>query len=212
MVQTLTQKQQTALAGIATEVHFKRGVRVYDAGGRAHSVFIVKEGMLKAFQDLADGKQRVHAFLFAGDVFGLAENGHYVNSVQAVMPTACFEIPIDALTDMFLRDSELELQFLVKMTHELREAQRHQIILTHPKAHARVAMFLRMLQRRDAENSSRIELPMSRLDIARYLGLSPEAVSRATARLSREGIVAFPSHHVAEIINRSQFEQLALAA
>jgi CRP/FNR family transcriptional regulator len=212
MVQILTEKQQTELARIATEVSLRRGVSVYHADSPAHSVFIVKEGMVKAFQDLPSGRQRVLAFLFPGDVFGLAENGHYVNSVQTVAPTTCFKIPIGALTDTFLRDSELQLQFLIKMTHELREAQRQQIVLTRLGARARVAMFLRMLQRREGNDSSRIELAMSRLDIARYLGLSSEAVSRATARLSRDGIVAFPSLHVAQILNRSQFDRLALAA
>ena len=211
MVQILTEKQQAELGSIATEVQFKRGASVYAADSRAHWVFIVKDGMVKAFQDLSNGRQRVLAFLFAGDVFGLAEDGHYVNSVRTVMPTTCFRIPIDALTDMFRRDGELELQFLVKMTHELREAQRQQMILTRLEAHARVAMFLGMLQRRDGKHSSRIELAMSRLDIARYLGLSSEAVSRATAKLSRDGIVTFPTPRVAQIINRSQFERLALA-
>ena len=211
-MQILTEKQQTELGSIATEVTFRRRVNVYHADSPAQSVFIVKDGMVKAFQDLPSGRQRVLAFLFPGDVFGLAEDGHYVNSAQTVTPTTCFTIPIDALTDIFLRDSELELQFLIKMTHELREAQRQQIILTRLGARARVAMFLRMLQRRDGRDSSTIELAMSRTDIARYLGLSSEAVSRAFGRLSREGIVAFPSLHVAHILNRSQFDRLALAA
>jgi CRP-like cAMP-binding protein len=210
--QILTAKQQTELGSISTEIAFRRGVSLYEADSPAHSVFIVKEGVAKAFQDLSNGRQRVLAFLFAGDVFGLAQDGRYVNSVQAVTPAICFKIPIDALTDMFRGDSELEWQFLIKMTHELREAQRQQIILTRQEAHARVAMFLRMLQRRDVHESSRIELSMSRRDIARYLGLSGEAVSRAVARLSREGIVAFPGRHVAQILDRSRFERLARAA
>src|SRR5262245_27947990 len=212
MGQILTEKQQADLGSIAREVSLQRKVSVYEADSPAHSVFIVKAGMVKAFQDLSNGRQRVLAFLFPGDVFGLAEDGRYVNSTQTVTPTVCFKIPIDALTDIFLRDSELELQFLVKVTHELREAQRQQIILTRLGARARVAMFLRMLQRRHGNDSSRIELAMSRTDIARYLGLSSESVSRAFGRLSREGIVAFPSLHVAQILNRSQFDRLALAA
>jgi CRP/FNR family transcriptional regulator len=211
MVQILTEKQQTELASIATEVHFRPRATVYSADSSAHSAFIVKEGIVKAFRDFASGRQRVLAFLFPGDVFGLAENGRYVNAVETVTPTTCFKIPVSALTDMFVRDGELELQFLFKITHELREAQRQQIILTRRDSRGRVAMFLRMLQRRNGD-SSRIELAMSRVDIARYLGLSSEAVSRATARLSREGIVAFPSLHVAEILNRSQFDRLTHAA
>ena len=212
MVQILTEKQQTELGTIATEVCFQRRVSVYRSDSPAHSVFIVKEGMVKAFLDLSSGRQRVLAFLFPGDVFGLAEDGHYVNSTQAVTPTTCFKIPIGALTDVFLRDSELELQFLVKMTNELREAQRQQIILTRLGARARIAMFLRILERRLGNDSSRIELAMSRTDIARYLGLSSEAVSRAFGRLHREGIAGFPSLHVAQILDRHQFERLALGA
>jgi CRP/FNR family transcriptional regulator, anaerobic regulatory protein len=212
MVQMLTEKQQAELGSIATEVSFRRRVTVYEAGAPAQSVFIVKEGMVKAHRDLSSGRLRVLAFLFPGDLFGLAEDGRYVNSVQTVMPTTCFKIPIGALTDIFLRDSDFQLQFLIKTTHELREAQRQQIVLTRLGASARVAMFLRMLQRRDDTDSSRIELAMSRADIARYLGLSSESVTRAFGRLVREGIVAFPSLHVAQILNRSRFERLALAA
>src|SRR5688572_11856164 len=212
LMQILTVKQQTELGRIATEIGFRRGVSIYEADSPAHWVFIMKEGVVKAFQDLSNGSQQVLAFLFAGDVFGLAQDGRYVNSVKAVTPIICFKIPIGALTDMFLRDSELELQFLIKVTHELREAQRRQIILTRQRAHDRVAMFLRMLQLRDVDASSRIELPMSRRDIARYLGLSEEAVSRAAARLSRERIVAFHGRHLAQILDRTRFEQLALAA
>jgi len=108
-VQILTEKQQTELGSIATEVTFRRRVNVYHADSPAHSVFIVKDGMVKAFQDLPSGRQRVLAFLFPGDVFGLAENGLYVNSTATVAPTTCFEIPIDALTGMFRRDDVANL-------------------------------------------------------------------------------------------------------
>jgi CRP-like cAMP-binding protein len=212
MGQILTEEQQAELGSIATEFSLRRRVNIYQADSSAHSVFIVKEGMVKAFRDLSSGRQRVLAFLFPGDVFGLAEDGRYVNSTQTITPTTCFKIPFDALTEIFLRDSKLELQFLIKMTHELREAQRQQIILTRLGSRARIAMFLRMLQRREGNDSSRIQLAMSRTDIARYLGLSSESVSRAFGRLSREGIVAFPSLHVAQILNRSQFDRLARAA
>jgi CRP-like cAMP-binding protein len=87
MVQILTEKQRTELGSIATEVRLKRGASVYDADARADSVFIVKEGMIKAFQDLANGQQRVLAFLFAGDVFGLAEGG--ASGRTHALPCSC---------------------------------------------------------------------------------------------------------------------------
>jgi CRP-like cAMP-binding protein len=212
VVQILTDKQQTDLGSIATEVSVRRRSNIYENGSPAHWVYIVREGLVKAYRDLSSGQQRVLAFLFPGDMFGLAEHGLYVNSTQAVVRSSCFKIPVSALTDIFLRDSELELQFLIKMTHELRETQRQQILLTNLAARNRVAMFLHMLQRRGGVHSARIELPMSRTDIARYLGLSSEAVSRAFSRLRQEGVIALPTLHLAQILNRPQFERLARGA
>ena len=79
ITQILTEKQQAELASIATEVHFGPRDTVYTADSSAHSAFILKDGMVKAFRDLSGGSQRVLAFLFPGDVFGLAENGRYGN-------------------------------------------------------------------------------------------------------------------------------------
>jgi CRP-like cAMP-binding protein len=210
--QLLTDKQQAELGTIATEVLLRARAPVYAAGSLAASIYIVQTGLVKVFRDLSNARQQVLAFLFPGDVFGLAENGRYVNSIETLMQTTIYEIPISAVTDMFRRDGDLELRFLYKVTHELREAQRHEIIITRRDAVGRVIMFLQMLERRDGANAERIEIPMSRKDVARYLGLSAEAVSRAIARLSRDGIVSFPRVHVALILNRPRFDQIALAA
>jgi len=212
MEQLLTDQQQAELQAISTEVVLRARAPIYAAGSLAASIYIVQTGLVKVFRSLSSGRQQVLVFLFPGDVFGLAEDGRYVNSVETLLQTTIYRIPIDAVTEMFRRDGDLELRFLYKLTHELREAQRQEIILARRDAVGRVVMFLQMLQRRNADNSDRIEIPMSRKDVAGYLGLSAEAVSRAISRLSRSGIVSFPSLHVARILNRARFEQIALAA
>ena len=104
----------------------------------------------------------------------------------------CYRLPIDALTAALRRDAELEFQFLCKVTHALRESQRRGIILGRRSASGRFVMFLRMLERTGVNQPERtIAIPMSRSDIASYVGLSLEAVSRATGKLVREGIVSF---------------------
>ena len=212
MEQLLTDQQQAELQAISTEVVLRARAPIYAAGSLAASIYIVQTGLVKVFRSLSSGRQQVLVFLFPGDVFGLAEDGRYVNSVETLLQTTIYRIPIDAVTEMFRRDGDLELRFLYKLTHELREAQRQEIILARRDAVGRVVMFLQMLKRRNADNSDRIEIPMSRKDVAGYLGLSAEAVSRAISRLSRSGIVSFPSLHVAQILNRARFEQIALAA
>jgi len=211
MVQLLTDKQQAELGTIATEVLLRARAPVYTAGSLAASIYIVQTGLVKVFRDLSNGRQQVLAFLFPGDVFGLAEDGRYVNSVETLLQTMIYRIPIDAVTDMFRRDGDLELRFLYKVTHELREAQRRETIVTRRDAVGRVVMFLQTLERRNANNSACVEIPMSRTDVARYLGLSAEAVSRAITQLRRDEIVSFPCLHVARILNRPRFDQIALA-
>jgi CRP/FNR family transcriptional regulator, anaerobic regulatory protein len=184
---------------------------VYRAGSPADSVFIIGNGVVKSFRDLPSGRRRIVTFLFARDLFGLAEAGRYVNSVQTITPTRIFQLDVHALTELFRRDSELELQFLCKTVHVLREAQHHNIIVGRRDAVGRIAMLLRLLekQRAPTRGHSDVLIPMTRTDIANYLGLSLEAVVRGSRRLGRQGIVEFIGRHHARIVDRQRFEALA---
>ena len=183
---------------------------VYREDTPAGWVFIIANGVVKSFRDLPSGKRRIAAFLFAEDIFGLAENGQYVNTAQAVTEVRLYRIPIDALERLFIYDGDLQLQFLCKVTHALRQSQRQKIVLTRRDAVGRVAMFLSMLEHRPAGAgvTPTINVPMSRSDIASYLGLSLEAVSRATATLARRRTVAFLDRHTVRILDRCRFKQI----
>ena len=107
------------------------------------------------------------AFLFADDVFGLAQSGQYVNSVQTITPVTVYRMCVATLTDILHRDADLAFQFLCKVTHELRRALQHTVIVSRRDAVGRLTMFLRMLeQNAHLRDESRIEMPMSRSDIA----------------------------------------------
>lgn len=121
---------------------------IYSAGADAGSVFIIGEGVVKSFRDLPSGRRRIAAFLFARDIFGLAEAGRYVNTVQAITPVRLYEIELATLAGLFRDDSDLELQFLCKTVHVLREAQHHNIIVGRRDAVGRLAMFIAQLIRR----------------------------------------------------------------
>jgi CRP/FNR family transcriptional regulator len=96
------------------------------------------------------------------------------------------------------------------VTHALRQAQRQKIVVTRRDAIGRVAMFLSMLERRPggAGLAAPIGMPMSRSDVASYLGLSLEAVSRATAGLTRDRLITFLDRHTARVVDRGRFDQL----
>jgi CRP-like cAMP-binding protein len=202
----LTDEQRMRLAAIATRVRVASREIVYREETAAGSVFIIAEGVVKAFKDLPSGRRLVTAFLYPADVFGLAENGLYVRTAQVVTPALLYKFDVNVLIETLKNDGELQFKFLCKLTHELREAQRQTIAVGRKDALGKLAMFFRQLQQ--PENSRDIDLPMTRSDIASYLGLSLESVSRATRALERRGVVCFPNRHMVRIIDQTQFDRI----
>jgi CRP/FNR family transcriptional regulator len=196
----LTPRQRHELESLSTRVTYQPGASVYREHAQNAAIFICEDGALKAFRDLPSGKRRVMSFLFAGDLFGLSEAGRYLNTVQALTKSVCYCIPREQLVAVLRRDSELEFHFLCKVVHELRALQLRSILMGHRSASGRVAMFLTMLEK---------HLPMSRSDIAGYLGLSPEAVSRAAKDLVDSGIISFGKGREVCILDRKRLERLA---
>ena len=208
----LTPAHRRKLAAIATRLELRARMPVYQADAQADSVFIVGDGVIKAVHDLPSGRQQIVSFWFARDVFGLAEDGRYVYTTIAVTPVTVYRLPIETLRRVLLDDSYLQFQFLTKITHEFRESQRQKLVLIRRDAVGRVAMFLSMLARQQrgagGERAGGIAVPMSRSDIAAYLGLTLEAVSRATRRLVGHGVIAIPERRVVRILDPRRFEQL----
>jgi CRP/FNR family transcriptional regulator, anaerobic regulatory protein len=207
-VELLTDVQRQKLAKQATVRVIPARKVIYRSGAPADSVFIIGDGVVKSFRDLPSGRRRIATFLFPRDLFGLAEAGRYVNTVQTITPVRLYELDVTELTELFKRDQDIEFQFLCKTFHVLREAQHHIIIVSRRDAVGRVAMLLRLLQRQTARGHRDIPVPMTRSDIANYLGLSLEAVVRASRRLERQGIVEFVGRHQVRILDRPRFETL----
>jgi len=203
----LTDEQRAVLAAIATRVRVQPREVIYREESEARSVFIIAEGVVKAFKDMPSGRRWVTAFLYPADVFGLAENGMYVRTAQAVTQALLYRFDVNVLIETLKSDGDLQFKFLCKITHELRESQRQTIAIGRKDAIGKLAMFLRHLQR-EPDASRDIDLPMTRSDIASYLGLSLESVSRATRALERRGVVCFPNRHLVRIIDLPQFERI----
>jgi CRP-like cAMP-binding protein len=180
---------------------------IYRAGAAATSLFIIGDGAVKTFRDLRSGRRRIAAFFFARDMFGLAEAGRYVNSVETLTPCRIHELDIHTLTGVFEHHADIKLQFLAKTFHVLRDAQHHNIIMGRRDAAGRLAMLLHVLATRNwlANGGAELSIPMTRSDMANYLGLSMEAVSRASRRLELQGIVAFTGRHHARILDPRRF-------
>ena len=210
----LTERQRHQLASIGMRLRLPARKIIYREGSPAQWVFAVDDGIVKSYKELSTGKRSVAAFMFPRDLFGLAEKGHYVNTVQAITAVTLYRFPIEELTALIKADGEIQFAFLVKVTHELRVAQRRTILVNRRDAAGRLAMFLVFVRNHlgqgDADES-RVPLPMSRTDIAGFVGLSLESVSRASAELERRGLVKFEGRHWARILDSARLSRLAAA-
>ena len=210
-IQLLSPKQRQQLLSIASKVQFSKGQVIYRRGTPGTWLFFCQEGIVKTYRDLPSGSSRISAFLFAHDMFGLAEAGRYVNSAQAVTPVTAYRVAKDTLAAVLQQDAALEYHFLSKLTHELRRSQRRAMMLGRRDAAGRLAMFLILMKRYAPERAAGdvIRLPMSRSDIAAFLGQSLESISRATTRLTKLGIVQFQGRYAVRVLDPARLEQLA---
>ncbi|MBO0661062.1 Crp/Fnr family transcriptional regulator [Jiella sp. MQZ9-1] len=213
-VPLLAEAEQERLATIGTRVHFSAGSVIHHQGDEADCIHNLLSGVVKSCAVSYDGSERVTAFHFATDLIGLAENDVYVDTTVALEPVDAFRLPLAALEALLMRDAEMEMHFLCKVCHELREEQRHAILLARRSARTKIVLFLHLLQTRgclERGNDAEIRLPMKRRDIANYTGLTVETVSRALQGLKAEGILGVENPHSVSIADPARFAQLVRA-
>jgi len=190
----LTPAEQVQLGQIATVLEYRAaGATIFSEGEDSHFRYAIDKGSIRLTRHLENGGRQILAFMWPGDLFGLAERGHYVNSAETLAPATIYRFPLQKLRSLLLREPQLQLHMLIKAAHDLRAAQRQIIVLGQQDTYRRLASFLLDLGQHVAFNDEapgRLRLPMNRLDIADYLGTSTETVTRAFARLERDRLVS----------------------
>jgi CRP-like cAMP-binding protein len=199
----LTARDRAHLATISTRLRVRSGTTIFERGDAATAVYNIVSGSATSFRPLAKETRRVMAFLFPEDIFGLSRGGRYVNTVHALTPLTLFRIPLDSLKTMLLRNPQLQLHFLCKVTHALREAQRHAVLVGVEEPLVRVARFLTMIEQAQPQDTSDVvHLPMTRRDIGDYLNLTADGVVDALGELTRRRMIAFDGAHDVRIVDR----------
>jgi CRP/FNR family transcriptional regulator, anaerobic regulatory protein len=188
------------------------GAHVINEGDDAVSVFNVASGSVKLYKLLSDGRCQITGFLLPGDFCGIATDGTYAYSAEALEPSEICSMPRHKLDAVFSRHPELERRLLAIVSHELSVAQDQMLLLGRKTATERLAAFLL----RQSARSERIgwpadpvQLPMSRADIADYLGLTIETVSRTFTKLKEASAIRLPTKNVVELADRERLEAIA---
>jgi CRP/FNR family transcriptional regulator len=212
MHQLLSDDERSRLAVIASIVRFRKGAEIYREGDRAEAVFNIISGVAKAYRRGPDRKEHIAAFLFAEDLFGLAQEGRYANSLKALTPVTAYRIPVTVLRSRLAGDAALEFHVIAKLCHELRQTQRHAFMLASRRALSKLSMFLQMLEQLQTANggsTNEIYVPMDRSDIADYIGTTLAAVSRAFRTLTARGILQIRDRRHVKVLDHDAFEKLA---
>lgn len=203
------------LEAIVRRVRLEAGQTLFHEGDPAAHVFNVTAGALKIYKLLPDGRRQVTGFLLEADFLGLANTEGYSYGAEAVTAAELCRFPwreFNALLDEF---PKLGNRLLGIADDELAAAQEQMLLLGRKSATERVASFLLRLSerwKRRGSPESPVSLPMSRADIADFLGLTTETVSRTFSRFKREGYIATPESHQVALLRKDALRDLAEGA
>jgi CRP/FNR family transcriptional regulator, anaerobic regulatory protein len=185
--------EQMAVSAIAVTMGFAPRQTIIWVGDPSEFVFNLTAGAALVYKLLVDGRRQVTGFLMPGDFFGLAPRGVYVYSVETITPVTLCRYPRAALDGLCRKYPRLEERMFRGVMDELALAQDQILMLGRQGAQERVAAFLINLSERIAQHGGdgdSIELPMTRADIADYLGSTTETVSRTVTAMARDGLIA----------------------
>ena len=185
---------------------FASNAEIYGENEPAEYVCKILTGTVRTCKVLYDGRRQIVAFYLAGDVFGLESGDEHTFSAEAITDCKVLGIERSALVSLAGRRTDVARQLWAMTATELQRAQDHSMLLIK-SAQERVAGFLLEMAKRSAVTAE-VELPMSRRDIADYLGLTIETVSRTLTQLEKGGAIAVPSSRRVVLRNRAALTRL----
>jgi CRP/FNR family transcriptional regulator, anaerobic regulatory protein len=196
------------LADIAHETIVESGKTFITEGDHADCFYNVTGGTARLYKLLPDGRRQITGFAYAGDFLGLAISTAYAFSAEAIEPVRICRFSRQDLRRLLNDFPEMEKRLLDAASNELVAAQEQMLLLGRKTARERLASFL-LRQDRYGQDERHLCLRMTRSDIADYLGLTIETVSRTFTRLRKEGLIDIPEPSTINIQNRAALIQLA---
>lgn len=185
---------------------------IIDEGEPADYLFNVTGGAVKLYKLLPDGRRQITGFLFDGDFLGIAMNDRYAYSAEAVDRVSLCRFPRRKLESLLDEFPKLEKRLLGMASNELVQAQDQILLLGRKTAQEKIVSFLLSLSNRAVrrgDEPSPVSLPMGRADIADYLGLTTETVSRTITHLKRDGHIRLLQGGKVELPNVVALRDLA---
>ncbi|KAA0073992.1 helix-turn-helix domain-containing protein [Tardiphaga sp. P9-11] len=185
---------------------FARNAEIFGEDDPATYIYQVVSGAVRAHRILHDGRRQIGAFYLPGDLFGLESGDTHLSSAEAICESQIAVIKLNTVLNRTGTTPDNVRDLWTLVTEELRRMQDHMILLVR-SAEERVAHFLLEMSRR-TNNLGTVNLPMSRQDIADYLGITIETVSRTLTQFEQAGVIALRSARQIDLCKRSSLTRL----
>jgi CRP/FNR family transcriptional regulator, anaerobic regulatory protein len=187
---------------------FAAGEALFWEGDEAGQIFDVLEGVLRVYRIMPDGRRAIMGFIHPGDVLGVSFQNRYLFTAEAVTEVKVRRFGRGRFFAMINETPALRPQLFAILCDEMSAAQDQMLLLGRKTAEERVVSFLLAIYRKSAKGAE-IELPMSRQDMADYLGLTMETVSRMMTSLTRRGLIAAGARHTVTLRKLTTLREIA---
>jgi CRP/FNR family nitrogen fixation transcriptional regulator len=186
---------------------FPANAEIFSQYDEVGNIYSVASGAVRFVRMMKDGRRQIGAFYFPGDIFGLAFEERHSFSAESIVKSRIQATKRTVFLERVMADKVSAHDFWSETASQLHRAQRHLWELGRKSAPERVAAFLLDTDMR-LNSRGQIQLPMKREDIADYLGVNIETLSRVLTRLVRNKVIAISSARRITICNRVALREL----
>jgi len=197
------------VAAISIAQRLSPGKVLFSEGDPAENVYEVVQGTLRLYKLLCDGRRQIVGFLSAGHLLGLANEDSYLYTAEAVTEATICRYARSRFARLVEQVPGFATRVLTATSNELGSAQDQLLLLGRKSAMEKVASFILMMAGPRGSDRIEVQLPMTRADIADYLGLTIETVSRTFSKLRQDGVIELPSPSRLRLHDRDQVEAVA---
>jgi len=207
--QRLSADQLTSVAQVTRPVITKKGGTVFSTGEVSQTLYIVNVGQVRLYHLGEDGREQVLRVLNPGDFIGeiaLFTDEIHSSYAEATKDSELCTISRASLTALIKQMPPLSMALLGALADRLKTAERQATLLAIPDALPRLAGYLQEIS---GHQSGVIDLPMSKQDLAAYLGMTPESLSRKLRQLVKDGVIETIGRRQVKVINTDQLAEVA---
>ncbi|MGE5539515.1 MAG: helix-turn-helix domain-containing protein [Gemmatimonas sp.] len=209
MCQGMERQAATRIAAVSIRQTIAPGQELFAEGDAAENVYEVVSGMVKLYKLLPDGRRQIMGFISPGHLIGLVHRGAYVYTAEAITEVTLCRYPLARFTRLIDEVPGFAKRLLDVHSDELSAAHDQMLLLGRKTAVEKVASFLLMMAEGQHEDCDDVYVPMTRTDIADYLGLTIETVSRTLTKLKAEGVIGRRGADCITVQDRDRLDTLA---